>query len=84
MTRLKQVASGDITNNRGVPIQRYTPPLKAALMNITMRPLLQLQSPFILPEQHNLIWHCIGMFSRLRPEQHNLICLVDYVQNNII
>ena len=31
VTRLKQVASGDITINRDVPIQRYTPPLKAAL-----------------------------------------------------
>ena len=59
-----------IASNRGVPIQMYTLPLKTALMNIKMRPLLQLQSPFILPEsiQHNLIWHCIGMFSRLHPQ----------------
>ena len=39
VTMLKQLTPGDITSNRGVSIQRYTPPLKAALMNIKMRPL---------------------------------------------
>ena len=47
--REKDISSAVLVKNKGISIQHYVHPIKPALSSIEIKPLIQLQSPVILP-----------------------------------